>query len=138
MGLVYLTRKEAFNAAHKLHRTEWSDEENLRFFGKCSNPNWHGHNYTLLITVKGTPDPETGYVINLKTLSQLIRAKVLNDLDHKNLNLDVEWMKGYMPSTEILAMRIWERLKDGVREMGAELHSVKIFETENNSAEYFG
>lgn len=138
MGLVYLTRKEGFNAAHKLHRPEWSDEENLRVFGKCSNPNWHGHNYTLFVTVKGTPDPETGYVINLKTLSQLIRTEVINDLDHKNLNLDVDWMKGHMPSTEILAMRIWERLKNGVREMGAELHSVKIFETENNSAEYFG
>lgn len=136
--MIYLTRKESFNAAHKLAHEGWSDERNLEVFGKCSNPNWHGHNYTLFVTVKGEPNSETGFVIDLKKLGQLIRDKVILDLDHRNLNLDVPWMKGVMPSTEQLAIRIWERLNDDIAATGCTLHAIKVLETENNFVEYFG
>jgi 6-pyruvoyltetrahydropterin/6-carboxytetrahydropterin synthase len=90
--MIYITRREHFNAAHKLWREEWSQEENREIFGKCSNPNWHGHNYSLFVTVKGLPDPKTGFVVDLKKLSTLIKNSIIEDLDHKNINLDVEWM----------------------------------------------
>jgi len=136
--MVYITRKERFNAAHKLFREEWSDERNLEVFGKCSNPNWHGHNYELFITVKGEPEPTTGFVIDLKILSQIIREKVIDKLDHRNVNLDVDFMKGKMASTEILAIAIWEQIAAPIERQGCYLHSVKLFETENNFVEYFG
>lgn len=136
--MVYITRREHFNAAHRLFKETYSDEENLRVFGKCSNPNWHGHNYTLFVTVKGQVNPHTGFVINLKDLSELIRVKILDKIDHKNMNLEVDFMKGRMASTENLAIAIWEELDAGVKHLGAELHAVKIEETENNTAEYFG
>jgi len=136
--MVYITRREHFSSAHRLFRPEYSDEENMRVFGKCSNPLWHGHNYVLLITVKGEPKPETGFVMDLKKLSQLIEEKVLVKLDHKNINLEVDFMNGKLVSTENLAIGIWEELEPGVCASGAILHSVKIEETENNSVEYFG
>lgn len=136
--MIYITRKERFNAAHKLFRQEWSDERNLEVFGKCSNPNWHGHNYELYITVKGEPDPVTGFVIDLKILSRIIREKVIDKLDHKNVNLDVDFMKGRMASTEVLAMAIWEQIAGPVSAEGCTLHSLKLYETENNFVEYFG
>jgi 6-pyruvoyltetrahydropterin/6-carboxytetrahydropterin synthase len=136
--MIYITRKEHFNAAHKLWREEWSIEENREIFGKCSNPNWHGHNYSLFVTVKGNPEPTTGFVVDLKKLSLLIRNRVIEDLDHKNINLDVEWMKGKMASTEILAIEIWKRLQEEINQMGCKLHCIKVFETENNYVEYFG
>lgn len=136
--MVYITRKEHFNAAHKLFREDWSDQKNMEIFGKCSNPNWHGHNYELFVTVKGEPNPETGFIIDLKKLSKLINVLVIDKLDHKNLNLDVDFMKGKMASTEVLAVTIWEQLAPAIKLEGGELHAVKLYETENNYVEYFG
>jgi 6-pyruvoyltetrahydropterin/6-carboxytetrahydropterin synthase len=136
--MVYITRKEHFNSAHRLFRPEYSDEENLRVFGKCSNPLWHGHNYILKVTVKGEPNPGTGYVMDLKKLSQIIGEKVLEKLDHKNINLEVDFMRGKLASTENLAVGIWDELEPGIRTAGAVLHSVMLEETENNIVEYFG
>src|SRR5215213_4154333 len=98
--MVYLTRAEHFNAAHKLYNSGWSHEKNEEVFGKCANENWHGHNYELLVTVKGNPDPDTGFVMDVKKLSQLIKDEVTEKLDHKNLNLDVEFLAGQFCSTE--------------------------------------
>ena len=136
--MVYITRREQFNAAHRLFRKDLSDKENLRIFGQCSNPNWHGHNYILYVTVKGEVSTETGFVANLKEVSRLIRERVVDKIDHKNMNMEVDFMAGKLASTENLAIAIWDELEQGVRGMGAELHSVKVEETENNSVEYFG
>jgi 6-pyruvoyltetrahydropterin/6-carboxytetrahydropterin synthase len=136
--MVYLTRKERFSAAHRLFRPEYSDEENLRVFGKCSNPNWHGHNYTLYVTVKGEVNKSTGFVIDLKKLSQIINEKVIEVLDHRNINLEVPFMKGELASTENLVIGIWNELNEEILNQGAQLHCVKLEETENNTAEYFG
>ena len=136
--MIYITRKEHFNAAHKLARPEWSKEKNEEVFGKCANVNWHGHNFNLYVTVKGIPSEVTGFVMDLKLLSSIIREHVTEKLDHKNLNLDVDFMIGIMPSTENLAMKIWEQLAQVIHNHGCELHSIKLFETENNYVEYFG
>lgn len=136
--MIYITRRERFNAAHRLYRPEFTDQENLEIFGKCSNPNWHGHNYELFVTLKGEIDPKTGFLVNLKDLSQLIKEKVIQKIDHKNINVEVDFMKGKMASTENLAVAIWEELVDPVFELGSELHSIKVYESENNFVEYFG
>jgi 6-pyruvoyltetrahydropterin/6-carboxytetrahydropterin synthase len=136
--MVHVTRKERFSAAHRLFRPEYSDEENLRVFGKCSNPNWHGHNYTLIVTVKGEVDKKTGFVIDLKKLSQIINEKVIEIVDHRNINTEVPFMKGKLASTENLAIGIWNELEGDIRNQGALLHCVKLEETVNNFAEYFG
>lgn len=136
--MIHITRRETFNAAHRLFRPEWNDDKNLQVFGKCSNPNWHGHNYVLYVTVKGNIDPETGFLINLKDLSSLMQHNVIQKLDHKNMNVEVDFMKGRMASTENLAIAIWEQLQEGIEELGAHLHCVKVAETEKNSAEYYG
>lgn len=136
--MIYITRRERFNAAHKLYREDWSQEQNKDTFGKCANPNWHGHNYELYVTVKGEVNPETGFVIDLKLLKQIILSEVIDQLDHKNINLDVDFMKGKLASTEILAIAIWDQLKAPLAEHGAILHSIKLYETENNYVEYYG
>ena len=136
--MIYITRRERFNSAHKLFREEWSSEENLEVFGKCSNPNWHGHNYELFVTVKGEINPETGFVIDLKVLKQIILTNVTDKLDHKNINLDVDFMKGKMASTEVLALEIYNQLKPHVEALGAQMHKIKLCETENNFVEYYG
>jgi 6-pyruvoyltetrahydropterin/6-carboxytetrahydropterin synthase len=136
--MIHITRRERFNAAHKLFREEWSDEQNLEIFGKCSNPNWHGHNYELFVTIKGEINPETGFVIDLKELKRIITVYVTDVLDHKNINLDVNFMKGKMASTEVLAVAIFDVLEPHVQKEGAILHSIKLYETENNFVEYFG
>ena len=138
LKMIYITRRERFNAAHKLYRQEWSDEQNQEIFEKCSNPNWHGHNYELYVTVKGEINPETGFVIDLKELKKIITVYVTNELDHRNINLDVDFMKGKMASTEVLAVTIFEVLKPHIENQGALLHSIKLYETENNFVEYFG
>jgi 6-pyruvoyltetrahydropterin/6-carboxytetrahydropterin synthase len=138
MKTVFLTRRERFNAAHRMFRAEWSDEKNLQVFGKCSNPNWHGHNYVLLITVKGVLNPETGYVVDLSKLSQIIRTTVIDKLDHKNINIEVDFMKDKIVSSENIAIGIWEQLEPPIKNLGIELHCVRIEETENNFVEYFG
>ena len=136
--MIHITRRERFCAVHMLRNENWDDQKNLEVFGKCSNPNWHGHNFELFVTVKGEVDPTTGFVINLKKLSQLIEKKVIQKLDHKNINLDVDFMDGKMASTEVLAIAIWEQLEAGVEKMGGILHCVKLQETENNFVEYYG
>jgi len=136
--MIYITRRERFSAAHKLAKTEWSEEKNYETFGKCSNPNWHGHNYILWITVKGEPEPSTGFVVDLSVLGDIIKEKVINHVDHKNLNLDVSFTKEMMTSTENIAIAIWKQLTNPIAELGAQLHSVKLQETENNYVEYFG
>ena len=135
---VSVFRKEHFNAAHKLWREEWSDEKNWEVFGKCSNHNWHGHNFQLYITVKGVPHPETGFVMNLKVLSVLIREHIIEALDHKNLNLDVPFLTGIMASTENMAIAIWDILDPLVQQHGGEMAKIKLIETENNFVEYYG
>ncbi|MES2133949.1 MAG: 6-carboxytetrahydropterin synthase [Bacteroidota bacterium] len=135
--MIYITRKEHFNAAHKLFNPDWSEEKNEAVFGKCANKNWHGHNYDLFVTVKGNINPETGFVVNLKELSTLIRRDVTDVLDHKNLNLDVVGMP-VMPSTENVAIFVWNILADKIKAMGAQLHCIKLYETESNFVEYFG
>lgn len=136
--MMHITRRERFNAAHRLFREDFSDAENLEVFGKCSNPKWHGHNYELFITVKGEINPETGFVINLKTLSQIVKTKIIEKLDHKNINLEVDFMKGKMASTEVLAKSIFEELEHEIIQLGAQLHCIKLCETENNYVEYYG
>ncbi|HOE58514.1 MAG TPA: 6-carboxytetrahydropterin synthase [Bacteroidales bacterium] len=136
--MIYLTRRETFNAAHRLFRPEYSDEKNLEIFGKCSNPNWHGHNYTLYITVKGIPNSETGMAINLKELSQIIQKYIIEKVDHKNLNTEVDFMYGRMTSIEMIAIAFWEQLKQPILAIGAQLYKIRLEETENNFVEYFG
>lgn len=136
--MIYITRRERFNAAHRLFRADFSDEKNLEVFGKCSNPNWHGHNYELFITVKGEIHKQTGFLVNLKKLSKIIRDTVICKLDHKNINLEVDFMKDKLASTENLAVGIWHELQPFVKALDADLHCVKITESENNFVEYFG
>lgn len=136
--MVFITRRERFSAAHRIFRADFSDEQNLDTFGKCSNPNWHGHNYTLYVTVKGEVDPETGFVVNLKDLSQLIETQVIGKMDHMNINLEVDFMQGKLASTENIAVGIWEELEAPVSRLGGILHCIKVCETENNFVEYFG
>jgi 6-pyruvoyltetrahydropterin/6-carboxytetrahydropterin synthase len=136
--MIYITRRERFNAAHRLFKPEYSDEKNLQVFGKCSNPNWHGHNYTLFVTVKGEVNPDTGFLVNLKDLSAVIDQRVIEKLDHRNINLEVDFMSGKLASTENLAIAIWNELSEGIANMGATLHSIKVYETENNFVEYMG
>lgn len=138
MSKVFLTRRERFNAAHRMFQPDWDDAKNLEVYGKCSNPNWHGHNYTLFVTVKGDVDPIIGYVVNLKTISKIINEYVIEQLDHKNINIEVNFMKGRVPSSENLAIAIWEQLEEPMKKLGVELHCIKIEETENNFVEYYG
>jgi 6-pyruvoyltetrahydropterin/6-carboxytetrahydropterin synthase len=138
MKPIYITRRETFNAAHRLRREDWSETKNEEVFGKCSNKNWHGHNFDLFVTVKGIPSDETGFVINLKDLGQIIKENVIEKVDHKNINLDVPFMKGKMSSTENLAIGIWEEMENLISVKGGELVKIKLIETENNFVEYFG
>lgn len=135
---VYLTRRERFNAAHKLWNPAWDEATNLRTFGKCANPNWHGHNYDLYVTVKGEPKPDTGFCMDLKVLSDLIEEKVTSKMDHRNINLDVQFMQGRMASAENICIGIWEQLEPDIAAGGCKLHSIRLHETENNMVEYFG
>jgi len=135
---VYITRREHFNAAHKLWRKEWSDEKNEAVFGKCSNKNWHGHNFNIFVTVKGVPSADTGFVINLKDLSVIMKEFVVEALDHKNLNLDVPFMDGVLPSTENLVIKIWEQIEEPILKAGGVLSKIRLEETENNYVEYYG
>jgi len=136
--MVYITRREQFSAAHKLNRDDWSAARNEEVFGKCANPNWHGHNYQLWVTVKGEQDPDTSFVVNLTDVSNIVREKVISKLDHHNLNLDVDFKKGKLDSTETLAVEIWKQIESPINKLGCQLHCVKIQETENNYVEYFG
>jgi 6-pyruvoyltetrahydropterin/6-carboxytetrahydropterin synthase len=135
-GVVYITRRETFAAAHRLFKPELSDEENLELFGKCSNPNWHGHNYTLEVVVSGEVDTNTGFVMDLKELKEIVRKHVISKVDHKNLNLDTDFMKGKIPTSENIVIAIWDELEGKITK--GKLFSVKLYETENNYFEYKG
>ena len=135
--MVYLTRRERFNAAHKLWVDSWTEAQNFATFGKCANKNWHGHNYWLYVTVKGQPDPITGFIIDVKKLSRLIQKSIVDQVDHSNLNMDVPFIpKGMQPTTENLVILFWQQLEPLLEE--CELHCIKLYETENIYAEYFG
>ncbi len=134
--MMYVTRREVFSASHRLYNPNFSDEENDACFGKCNNLNGHGHNYNLEVTVAGEVDPQTGYVIDLKKLKKIIRENVIVKLDHKNLNLDVDFLKDKIPTAENIAYGIWNELFDKIP--SGKLYSVKISETENNYVEYKG
>ncbi|MBL7807602.1 MAG: 6-carboxytetrahydropterin synthase [Saprospiraceae bacterium] len=137
--MVYITRIEKFNAAHKLWVDDWTEEQNQEVFGKCSNKNWHGHNYHLHVTIKGTPDPVTGFVMDVKKLSIIIREQVVNHLDHSNLNLDVPFIpKGLQPTTENLIILIWQQLQTALKGYPCQLHGLKLWETDTIYAEYYG
>ncbi|HZJ61513.1 MAG TPA: 6-carboxytetrahydropterin synthase [Chitinophagaceae bacterium] len=135
--MVYLTRAEHFNAAHKLYNPSWSKEKNDEVFGKCANDNWHGHNYELFVTVKGEPDPDTGFLVDAKKLSTTINQHVIEKLDHRNLNLDVDFMQGKMCSSENLVIEIWNQLQPNLP-ANVQLHCIKLYETPRIYVEYFG
>lgn len=135
--MVYLTRSEHFNAAHKLYNPAWSKEKNDKVFGPCANENWHGHNYDLFVTIKGEPDADTGFLIDVKRLSAIIKEHVIEKVDHRNLNLDVDFMKGKMCSSENLAIGIWKQIEEQLPG-NVQLHSVKLYETPRIYVEYFG
>lgn len=138
--MVYVSRKEHFNAAHKLYNPDWSKEKNVEVFGPCANDNWHGHNFELIVTIKGKPDPETGFVVDLKKLSTLLKDEVTEKLDHKNLNIDVDFMKGKLASCEVLIVEIWKIIEaklPSITRFG-KLHGIRLYETPRNYVEYFG
>jgi 6-pyruvoyltetrahydropterin/6-carboxytetrahydropterin synthase len=135
--MVYLTRLEHFNAAHKLYNPSWSKEENEAVFGECANENWHGHNFDLYVTVKGNPDQGSGFIMDAKQLSRLIKENIIEKLDHKNLNLDVDFLSGKMCSTENLVVEIWKQLQPHIP-ANVTLHSLKLYETSRIYVEYFG
>lgn len=135
--MIYLTRHEHFNAAHKLYNPAWTEDKNNQVFGKCANANWHGHNYELIVTVKGEIDPETGFLMDAKQLSQILQDYVCEKLDHKNLNMDVDFMKGKLASTENLAVAIWQQIVPHLPAT-VKLHCVKLYETPRICVEYFG
>ncbi len=137
MPRVRITRRVHFCAAHRLYRDDWSEERNREVFRGCANPNWHGHNYELDVTVEGPVDPETGYVMDLKQLRDLVGAEVVTDVDHANLNVDVSWLEGVIPSTENVVVAMWHRLRE---RMPPEVDLVRLvlWETPRNRAEYSG
>jgi 6-pyruvoyltetrahydropterin/6-carboxytetrahydropterin synthase len=137
MPRVRVTRSLHFSAAHRLGREDWSIERNRDVFGLCANPNWHGHNYELDVTVEGPIDPETGYVLDLKVLRDLVESRVIDEVDHRNLNLDVTWLSGINPTTENLVVAIWGRLVDGLPSH-LKLHRIVLWETPRNAVEYTG
>lgn len=137
MAEVRATRLVHFSAAHRLYREDWTDQRNAEVFGDCSNPHWHGHNYELEVTVAGRVDPDTGFVMDLKRLKELVESRVVSDVDHKNLNTEVAWLAGLNPSTENVAVAIWGRLADGLPE-GVRLAKVLLRETPRNWVEYTG
>lgn len=135
--MVYITRIEHFNAAHRLFNPGWTREKNEAVFGKCANENWHGHNFELYVTIKGDPDPDTGFVYDVKKLSIIVKEHVIDKLDHKNLNLDVDFMTGKLCSIENLVIAIWDQLTPHLPPQ-VQLHCLKLYETPRNFVEYFG
>lgn len=136
--MMYITRREHFNAAHRVYNPKWSDKKNFEVFGVCANPNWHGHNYELFVTVKGKVNKDTGFLVDLRALSELIKKHVVVKVDHKNFNLDVPFMKDVIPSTENIVIEFWKQLEKPIAKLGCKLHCIKLQETENNAAEYYG
>jgi 6-pyruvoyltetrahydropterin/6-carboxytetrahydropterin synthase len=135
--MVYLTRIEHFNSAHKLYNPRWSKEKNEEVFGRCANENWHGHNFELYVTIKGDPDPDTGFIFDAKQLGKLVQERIIEKLDHRNLNEDVDFMRGKMCSIENLVIGIWNELEPGLPP-AARLHCLKLVETSKIYVEYYG
>lgn len=135
---MYIERKERFSAAHQLYNPNWTEEQNDAVFGKCANKNFHGHNFTLIVTVKGKINPDTGFVMNLVDLKKIIQKEVIEKVDHANLNHDVDFMRGKFASTEVLAEEFWKILAPAIAEYGCSLHRIRLEETINNAVEYFG
>ena len=135
--MIYLTRLEHFNAAHRLYNPQWTRQQNDDVYGKCANDNWHGHNYELYVTVKGIADPNTGFLFDVKKLSAIIKDRVIEKIDHKNLNMDVDFLQGQICSTENLTVAIWQQLKPYMPQ-NVQLHCVKLYETARIYVEYFG
>jgi 6-pyruvoyltetrahydropterin/6-carboxytetrahydropterin synthase len=135
--MVFLTRIEHFNAAHKLYNPKWTHQQNEAVFGKCANENWHGHNYELYVTIKGEVEESTGFLFDAKKLSILIKEKILDPLDHKNLNIDVPFMQNKMCSTENLAIAIWQQIQPHLP-ANVQLHCIKLYETSKIFVEYYG
>ena len=142
--MVYINRVEHFNAAHRLYNPAWTEERNKEIFGPCANINWHGHNFELIVTVKGEPDPDTGFVMDLKLLGDIVKQEVIEKVDHKNLNLDVDFMQGKLASCEIFIMEIWKILDRALatttetNRITARLHQLRLYETPKNFVDYFG
>ncbi len=138
--MVFVSRKEHFNAAHKLYNPTWTQERNKEVFGACANEYYHGHNFELIVTVKGEPNPETGFVIDLKVLSSLVKTLVIDKVDHKNLNMEVDFMQGKMASCEIFVAEIWRILAPAIKAAApvADLHKLTLYETPRNFVEYYG
>ena len=139
--MIYVSRKEHFNAAHKLYNPAWTEEQNDKVFGPCANKNWHGHNFELIVTVQGEVDVETGYVMDMKVLSDLIKEEIINKVDHKNFNLDVDFMQGKMTSCENIIASIWEILEPKISHLSqnrAVLARIRLHETKNNFVEFCG
>ena len=138
--IVYVTRKEHFNAAHRVYNPMWSDEKNNEVFGICANPNFHGHNFELIVTIKGPINPETGFVVDMKHLGKMMKDSVIDKVDHRNLNLDVGFMQGIIPSCENFVLEIWRILEVGLHELAphAKLHYIKLIETPKHYVEYYG
>ena len=138
--MVYVSRKEHFNASHRLYNPRWTDERNQAVFGPCANPHGHGHNFELIVTVRGEPDPDTGFVMDLRLLSELIRTLVIEPVDHRNINVDVPFMRGKMASCEVLVMEFWKLLAPAITRTSprAQLHGLKLFETPRNYVAYYG
>lgn len=135
--MVYLTRVEHFNSAHRMFNPGWSDEKNEEVFGQCANKNWHGHNYELYVTVKGEADQDTSFLMDVRKLSAIVKEQVIEKVDHRNLNLDVDFMKGKMCSVESLAVGIWNQLKPHLPQ-NVHLHCIKLYETPRIYVEYYG
>lgn len=136
--MVYIKRTEKFCAAHKLWNKNWSAEKNHEIFGKCANENYHGHNYVLEVTVKGNIDPETGFVMNFTELKRILKERITHVVDHKNLNVDIDFLQDKFTSAEVMATEFWKRIEADIKNAGAELHCVSLKETDNNVVEYFG
>ena len=138
--MIYLSRQVHFCAAHKLYNKNWTAEKNKEIFGLCANENWHGHNFDLTVTVKGLPDPDTGFVMNFKDLNKIIKTEILGKVDHRNLNMDVDFMEGKMATCEILTMEFWKILEPAIKKHSprVSLHCLKLYETPGNYAQYYG
>ncbi len=138
--MIYISRKEHFNAAHKLYNPNWTQEKNEEVFGPCANEYFHGHNFELVVTVKGRPDPDTGFVMDMKKLGLLVKELIIDEVDHKNLNLDVEFMQGKMASCEVFIEEIWKILAPAIEKAApqAKLHKLLLIETPKNFVEYYG
>ena len=134
---VFVTRKVHFNGAHKLYNPKWSEEKNEEVFGPCANKNWHGHNFDMFVTVKGTPNEDTGFVMDLKKLKIILQDHIVSKLDHSNFNMDVDFLQDVIPSIENIVIKIWEQIETHLPE-AVTLHCIKLYETENQYVEYYG